>query len=215
MLGTAVQKTVTTGLSTSDSRSINFSNSFGTSDAKTETKTDTDTETRGITQGTSQAMTLNLEDKSIVNMLERIDLQLKRLQEFESLGMWECSAYFLSERPYAAEIAASTYKALMRGENSGVEVCAINSWRNYEKAEVKLLSEYALNLIHPTFSYHSPAGDIQVNPCSLVSGKELAIHMGLPRKSVCGFPVIEHADFGKEVVSYTHQEPRAPRSSCL
>lgn len=26
--------------------------------------------------------------------------------------------------------------------------------------------------------------------------------MGLPRKSVCGFPVIEHADFGKEVVSY-------------
>lgn len=209
MLGTAVQKTVTTGLSTSDSRSINFSNSFGTSDAKTETKTDTDTETRGITQGTSQAMTLNLEDKSIVNMLERIDLQLKRLQEFESLGMWECSAYFLSERPYAAEIAASTYKALMRGENSGVEVCAINSWRNYEKAEVKLLSEYALNLIHPTFSYHSPAGDIQVNPCSLVSGKELAIHMGLPRKSVCGFPVIEHADFGKEVVSYTHQEPRA------
>ena len=26
--------------------------------------------------------------------------------------------------------------------------------------------------------------------------------MGLPRKSVCGFPVIEHAEFGKEVVTY-------------
>ena len=36
-----------------------------------------------------------------------------------------------------------------------------------------------------------------------MSSNELAIHMGLPRKSVCGFPVIEHADFGKEVVRYT------------
>ncbi|MDE6169255.1 MAG: DUF87 domain-containing protein, partial [Acetatifactor sp.] len=34
-------------------------------------------------------------------------------------------------------------------------------------------------------------------------------HMGLPRKSVCGLPVIEHADFGKEVVSYTHEQTRA------
>lgn len=36
----------------------------------------------------------------------------------------------------------------------------------------------------------------------MVSGNELAIHMGMPRKSVCGLPVIEHADFGKEVVRY-------------
>ena len=41
---------------------------------------------------------------------------------------------------------------------------------------------------------------------SLVSGNELAIQMGLPRKSVCGFPVIEHADFGKEVIKYNQQD---------
>ena len=29
--------------------------------------------------------------------------------------------------------------------------------------------------------------------------------MGLPRRSVCGLPVIEHADFGKEVVSYDNE----------
>ena len=29
--------------------------------------------------------------------------------------------------------------------------------------------------------------------------------MGLPRKSVCGFPVIEHVDFAKEVISYDEQ----------
>ena len=50
--------------------------------------------------------------------------------------------------------------------------------------------------------YNGPAGNIEVTPCSLVSGNELAIHMGLPRRSVCGLPVIEHADFGKEIVTY-------------
>ena len=209
MLSSAVKKSETEGNSYSDSHTSNESSTTGTSDATSTTKTKTDSETKGITQGTGQNVTLNLENKTISNMLERIDLQLKRLQEFESLGMWECSAYFMSEKPYAAEIAASTYKALMRGDNSGVEVCAINSWRNYEKNEVRLLSEYALNMIHPIFLYNSPAGAIEVNPCSLVSGNELAIHMGLPRKSVCGFPVIEHADFGKEVVSYTHEESQA------
>lgn len=50
---------------------------------------------------------------------------------------------------------------------------------------------------------------MQVTPCSLVSGNELAIHMGLPRRSVCGLPVVEHADFGKEVVSYNQKEEGA------
>lgn len=160
----------------------------------------------GITEGTSNNLTLNIENKTISGMLERLDTQLERLHEFESLGMWECSAYFMSSQPQVAEIAASTYKSIMRGKNSGVEIGAINSWRHYEKKDVKLLNEYVSNFIHPKFSYHkSDINDpIIVTPCSLVSGNELAIHMGLPRKSVCGFPVIEHADFGKEVVNYEH-----------
>ena len=69
--------------------------------------------------------------------MQRIDKQLKRIDEFESLGMYECAAYFLSDDQYAAEVAASTYKALMRGENSGVEIAAINSWGNSEKETTK------------------------------------------------------------------------------
>ena len=203
VLGTALQSTKTEGITTS------LSDTEGTSTGATKSDTTTNTDTKGLTQGTGQSMTLNLEDKTISNTLVRLDTQLQRLQEFESLGMWECAAYFLSEKPHAAEIAASTYKALMRGENSGVEVSAINSWRNYEKNKVALLKEYALKLMHPVLQYHNSGKEIQVTPCTLVSGNELAIHMGLPKKSVCGFPVIEHADFGKEVVSYTHEESMA------
>ena len=90
----------------------------------------------------------------------------------------------------------------MRGENSGVEIAAVNSWGAYEKEKTQLIEQYVKNFIHPVFNYNGSIGNIEVTPCSLVSGNELAIHMGLPRRSVCGLPVIEHADFGKEVVNY-------------
>ena len=159
-------------------------------------------ETQGDTKGMSQGMSFTLHDKTIENMLERINKQLKRIDEFESLGMYECAAYFLSDDQYAAEVAASTYKALMRGENSGVEIAAINSWGQFQNEKTERIVEYVKNFMHPVFKYNGPSGNIEVTPCSLVSGNELAIHMGLPRRSVCGLPVIEHADFGKEIITY-------------
>ncbi len=201
-LGTAVQKTATNGTTTNSSNSTSKTDNFGVSDGISESRNESNTNTKGIQSGTSQNITLNIQNKSIANILERIDTQLNRLNEFESLGMWECAAYFMSDSGYVADIAASTYKALMRGENSGVEVSAINSWGRFDGKKTKYIGEYVKNFIHPVFSYKSLSGNIPVTPSSIVSGNELAIHMGLPRKSVCGFPVIEHADFGKETINY-------------
>jgi hypothetical protein len=147
-------------------------------------------------------MQLTVQNKTLINTLERIDLQLKRIEECESLGMWECAAYFLSDSQETAEMAAGTYKALMKGEKSGVETSAINFWGRTKIKQLPLLREYITNFIHPVFEYRSTSATVPVTASSLVSGNELAIQMGLPRKSVCGFPVIEHADFAKEVVKY-------------
>ena len=209
VLGSAFSKTKSDSTSQSSSESSSHSSTDGTSDGVTNTVNKSISETQGYSQGLSEAMTLTLHDKSIENILERINKQLKRMDEFESLGMYECAAYFLSEDQYAAEVAASTYKAIMRGENSGVEIAAINSWGQMQQQKTQLISEYVKNFIHPVFRYAGAIGDIEVTPCSLVSGNELAIHMGLPRKSVRGLPVIEHADFGKEVVSYDNKKKEA------
>lgn len=194
----------------SSSHTHNKSYTEGTNDTTGGSNTDqkgknkSHTDSKGITSGTGESLTLNAENKTISDILERLDIQLKRLREFESLGMWECAAYFIADSANAstAEIAASTYKALMRGENSGVEVSAINSWNmNFpdQSHKVKAIQDYLTHFIHPVFGYKTGDRVIEVTPCCLVSGNELALHMGLPRKSVCGFPVIEHADFGKEV----------------
>jgi len=202
MLGSVVSKTVNDSKTVGKSTTTNISKSTGISEGITEGISRGRTDTEGYTNGMTQGMTLTLHDKTVEGTLQRIDKQLKRIDEFESLGMYECAAYFLSEDQYSAELAASTYKALMRGENSGVEIAAINSWGFSEKSTRQIIGQYITNLIHPVFMYKGPTGNIEVTPCSLVSGSELAIHMGLPRKSVCGLPVIEHVDFGKEVVVY-------------
>lgn len=205
MLGSAITSTVSDSTTTNDSVTDGFSTVHGRSKGVTESVNYGITQTAGYTRGLGEGMTLTLHDKSIESTLERIDKQLKRIDEFESLGMYECAAYFLSDDS-SAEVAASTYKALMRGENSGVEIAAINSWGQGKEKETKLIAQYVKNFIHPVFQYNGSAGNIEVTPCSLVSGNELSIHMGLPRKSVCGLPVIEHADFGSEVVIYDNSK---------
>lgn len=202
--GTLFQKTTTEGHSYSESSSTSQSHSESHSTSHQEGTSRSQTDTKGISDSKGETLMLNMENKTISDMLERIDTQLKRIKECESLGMWNCAAYFLSDadNKYAAEIAASTYKALMRGENSGVEVSAVNSWAaDYPEQRWKIpaIRDYLTHFMHPVFS--CPLGNqrIEVTPCSLISGNELALHMGLPRKSVCGFPVTEHADFGKEV----------------
>ena len=107
----------------------------------------------------------------------------------------------MSDSQETAEMAAGIYKAMMKGTKSGLETSAINFWGKNSSEKLPVIQEYIKNFIHPIFAYHSGNGDFPVMASSLVSSNELAIQMGLPRKSVCGFPVVEHADFGKEVVS--------------
>ena len=162
----------------------------------------------GSMLGENQNIQLTIENKSLIDMLDRIDKQLERISEFESIGMWECAAYFLSTDPSISKVAAATYKALMSGEHSGLERSAINTWIQSPEflkggiSQNEQIARYIKNFIHPLFLYSLNDNKIPVMPTNLVSGNELAIHMGLPRHSVCGFPVIEHADFGKEVVRY-------------
>lgn len=203
-MGSALKKTKTESTSESESKTKNT----GTTDTKTESVNDSTAHTETNQSGIGQSLTLNSSNKTVEGILEKIDLQLDRIKEFESLGMWECAAYFTSDTAGIAEIAASTYKALMCGEDSGVEISAINSW-DKSNNDTQKIGKYLVNFIHPVFEYEGDGfKTLPVTPCSLVSGNELAIHMGLPRKSVCGFPVIEHSDFGKEVVSYDRDEPK-------
>lgn len=218
-IGSAVGGLIGAAVSTATNKTVSTttgggSESYGTADAEGTNETYSKGNSHslatslGLTTGETQSLQLTIQNKPLQNMLDRIDKQLERLSEFESVGMWECAAYFMSADSSVSEVAAATYKALMSGENSGLEVSAINTWNKPQEliqdgvSDNEMIAKYVTNFIHPVFEYKINGYDIPIMPTNLVSGNELAIHMGLPRNSVCGFPVIEHADFGKEVVKY-------------
>lgn len=221
-IGSAVGGLIGSAISTATNKTVTKTHgggssgvSQGTSDAHSVTSTQGTSHSLahslGFSSGETQNLQLTIQNKPLIGMLDRIDKQLERLSEFESIGMWECAAYFLSADSSVSKVAASTYKALMSGENSGLEVSAINTWNKPQTLIAESISQnehiarYVRNFIHPVFSYSISGYSIPVMPTNLVSGNELAIHMGLPRNSVCGFPVIEHADFGKEIVKYNQK----------
>ncbi len=156
-----------------------------------------------ITKSSAQTVSSTFENKSVTEMMALINELLNKANEYDSYGLWDVAGYFCSDDMSAAEIAASNYRSLMNGEHSGREVSAINSWRrkNHQAdlGNFDDLTTYLSRYVHPEFIY---GGNNKVNATTAVSGKELGLHLGLPRSTVPGLPVIEHAEFGKEVTSY-------------
>lgn len=158
--------------------------------------------TKQISKAITTGTTITEENKAVTDMLVMLDEALKKMNEYDSYGLWNVAGYFLSDDMSAAEIAASNYRSLMNGDNYGREVSAINSWRSNDlelAGEYRDLTTYISRFVHPQFNY---GGNIQVTPSTNISGKELGLHLGLPRSTVPGLPVIEHAEFGKEVNTY-------------
>lgn len=192
-------KSSQTGSSSSISESVNFVDS------------DTLSETFGNTQG----ITLNAQNMALSNTLKKVEKQLERLDECESIGMWNFSAYFLGESSVEAESAAYMYQSVVMGNDSSIETSAVNTWHKPNAIETgedyirddifRNIYEYLRHFTHPKFFYqgftYEDRREVIVDPTSRVSTDELALHMGLPRYSIKGLPVTQHAVFAQEVIS--------------
>jgi len=116
------------------------------------------------------------------------------MKESENYGVFATAAYFLGATPMVTKMAASSYKGLINGNCTHVESAHINSWQ--ESFQVNAIKSYLRKLQHPMFLFDEQN---YVTPASIVSGKELAVQMGLPQKSIPGVSVIETAAFGRNI----------------
>ena len=177
------------------------------SDTTNESHTEQFSETDGKTStvGSSKNFTITIQNKQCQSALKRIDKQLERIEMCEGTGMWATAAYFLSynEDRSGAETAATLYRSIIQGEQSGVETSAINVWYN-ENKNFNYLKNYITTLEHPSFTYisNNEQPNFTLQGVSMLTSKELSIMIGLPRKSVPGLPVVEHSTFAKEVVKF-------------
>ena len=175
---------------------------IGDSKAHTVTKTNSDGTTETVTVGKS--LQLSYENKTVTNLLEKIDSQLARIKSSEAFGMFAAAAYFVAPNRTLAEMAASAYKGIISGTNTALEAVAVNTWDQPESVE--RIKDYLRLLWHPMFQLDGPKKNI-VTPASLISAQELAVQMGLPKKSISGVSIIETAAFGRNIFALNGAKP--------
>ncbi len=178
--------------------------------ARQETENDSSSHTTSNSIGYSKAMQTHLENKTVSNLLSKIDERLKQIKLCEDLGAWECAAYFIAEDSVTAMSAANAYRALMRGKKSSLEPSYINVWTDDCGESCKKITTYLKRLTHPRFvlplkkeaGEKTELNEILVFPGSLISGNELPIQIGLPQRPLQGLPVMEFAAFGRDIITY-------------
>ncbi len=152
-----------------------------------------------------EGLNITYENRSIKSMTDRIDAQIQRISNCEDFGMYDCGVYFLSPDYTTCLSTASTYKSIIQGEESSLEAAHINIW---DSESAVSLVPYLSMFNHPIFDAAEKAEveKLQVSASTLISGRELPMYMGLPKKSVRGIPVLSCAAFGRNVL-YLGEKP--------
>ncbi|MGO5230490.1 helicase HerA domain-containing protein [Thermoguttaceae bacterium LCP21S3_D4] len=203
-LGKAVTKAMATTSAVTKGTSLGAN--FGANFARSSTVTAMIGKNEGITQ--------TFTNFNIKHALDLLENQMERLEQSTALGMWDFAAYVLSEEYDVANNVAHSYLALTLGEDSYMSKSAINVWKGNveeEKAVAKEIAGYIRELRHPLFGLKQDiiiedrAFNVYpsvVTATTSLSGKELAYSLNFPQKSIAGLPIIECAEFGRNVVTY-------------
>ena len=207
-LGKAVTKTaaVTNGVFKATNLGVNFGANFARSSSVT------------ATIGKDEGITQNFTNYNIKHSLELLEEQMKRYEESSALGMWDFAAYILSEDSDIAENVAHSYIALTEGEKSYMSHSSVNFWRGDlpDSSDAEEICTYLRELRHPIFGLNPEitsddpslnAYPAIVTATTALTGKELAYSLNFPRKSIAGLPVLECAEFGRNVITYDDMKP--------
>ncbi len=211
-IGKAVSKTLGKAVTNSVAKTsgifkgANFGGNFGMNFARSSNITATIGKNEGITQSYT--------NYNIKHTLQKLEEQMKRLEQSTALGLWDFAAYVLSEDMNVANNVAHSYLALTQGKESHMSESAINLWRGDmgdKSGNAKEICDYLKEFRHPLFGLNPSIVETDsefliypsiVTATTSLTGKELAYSLNFPQKSVTGLPVIECAEFGRNVITY-------------
>lgn len=164
---------------------------------------------RGLSKGTQQtegshrdnqesrSHQITFQNRRAKHYQDLLDKEIDRLQNALPYGLWSMGTYFIAEDDTTATALAGLYKGCIVGDESNSQVFTVNNWSKHDD-KTKFIAQHLLGCQHPRFILPS---NIEVSSGSLVSSKELAIHMSFPQSSVPGILVREETSFGREVKS--------------
>lgn len=172
--------------------------------------------------GYGEGITQNFTNYNIKHALEMLEEQMKRYEQSSALGLWDFSAYVLSEDYNVANNIAHQYIALTQGEKSNMSKSTINLWRGDIELESKQAEEicnYLKDLRHPIFGLNPELLKVNqsfsaypsiITATTPLSGKELSLSLNFPRKSIIGLPVIQTVEFGRNIATFDGDNEISP-----
>lgn len=205
-IGSLIATSAAAALSEQQSSGTNKSTAHGTNQSESISQTTSTTRTTGITDsqshnktlGSSKQVSLEATNKGIEQLLGKIDHHLQRIDEAKTYGGWNSAAYFIGDSSASSESLASIFLGLIRGAKSSHEDFALTTWTSSNKSAVlDWLSRLSHPELKPGFAKRVPVSF--VTPATLVSGKEMAIQLSLPRRSTSTVSVVETQAFGRKV----------------
>lgn len=186
------------GTTTTDSLTQNsgISQQYGNTTGKTETVGNTTTDSTQVT----------VENRIIKSMLDKVEKNIERIDECEGYGAFNSATYVLADDKETALNVAGNFISLMKGERTGAQTSGINCWERPETVLAYRPDEQAVtfdtiisclkHFTHPTFKVNDM---VSVSTSTMVSGPELTVQLGLPKKSINGVAVLPMNPFGRNV----------------
>ena len=199
----------TVGQTLGSSSGVNLGSNIGANFARASNVTATVGKNEGITQ--------SFTNHNISHALKVLEEQMKRFEKGTAMGMWEFAAYVLSEDQNIANNVAHTYLALTQGEESFMSQSSVNLWRGdlgESSGDAEEIVAYLRELRHPLFGLNPNLlladSTFNVYPSIVTStvpltGQELAFSLNFPRKSIPGLPILECAEFGRNIAKFDEE----------
>lgn len=200
----------TVGQTLGSSSGVNLGSNIGANFARASNVTATVGKNEGITQ--------SFTNHNISHALKVLEEQMKRFEKGTAMGMWEFAAYVLSEDQNIANNVAHTYLALTQGEESFMSQSSVNLWRGdlgENSGDAEEIVAYLRELRHPLFGLNPNLlladSTFNVYPSIVTStvpltGQELAFSLNFPRKSIPGLPILECAEFGRNIAKFDEED---------
>lgn len=183
------------GANSGESNQTGFSHSD--SQNRTSGKTQTTGTTDTFTTTTGQTLQLARDNKKVLDLLQKIEKQIERIDDAKDTGLWSTATYCISDDTQTSKTLAGTLQSLCRGRKDTVENYSINTW--IDPYKTKRIEAYLKKMTHPLFEMNTGNEPVDVTPASMISGSELVITAGLPQKAVNGVSISKMVSFARNV----------------
>jgi len=192
----------------SSSSGTSSSHQTGTSEGISEGHSDGTSASASVNNGKSQAVTVELANKRIQEMMKYIDEELlERVKRGFGKGLFETSVYYMAENPAYANRLKVGIMSLFQGNKSSYsplvakELNLLEDGKNTTKALDALKLYQNRYEIDDTIAvvpllYGRPHFGRRTGISTYLTGKEVSLLAGLPQKEVPGLVLKEGVDFG-------------------